>query len=47
MKVLLMLHLSTQEYKWVPVNCQGKLAKSWKGDWGGGGGEGLVVVLDK
>ena len=28
--------LSTQEYKWVPSNCQGNLAKCWAG--GGGGG---------
>ena len=28
--------LSTQEYKWVPANCQGNLTKCW-GKGGGGG----------
>ena len=23
--------LSTQEYKWIPANCQGNLTKSWEG----------------
>ena len=25
--------LSTQEYKWVPANCQGKLTKCWELTW--------------
>ena len=26
----LTVHLSTQEYKWVPANCQGNLMKCWE-----------------
>ena len=26
----LLVHLSTQEYKWVPANCQGNLTKCWE-----------------
>ena len=26
----LLLHLSTQEYNWVPINCQGNLTKCWR-----------------
>ena len=35
--------LSTQEYKWVPVNCQGNLTKCWRR--GGGGGRVTCDVL--
>ena len=36
-----LVSLSTQEYKWVPANCQGNLTECW----GGGGGSSNTPIL--